>query len=78
MSPYFYPLMVSVLKLGVGRDALDATVNYTAHTRFVAKWLEKLEAEDPAASDIVPTPTSTAEEPQPQTTAAPSESKSTE
>ena len=31
------------------RDALDATMNYSAHTKFVSRWLDKLEAEDAAA-----------------------------
>lgn len=48
----------------LGRDALDATMNYGAHSKFVARWLEKLEAEDTAISTTVPTVTSTAEEPQ--------------
>ncbi|KNZ80927.1 hypothetical protein J132_03627 [Termitomyces sp. J132] len=26
-------------------DTLDATINYGAHSKFVAKWLDKLEAE---------------------------------
>jgi thioredoxin-dependent peroxiredoxin len=30
---------------GVVRDALDATVNYGAHSKFVTKWLEKLQKE---------------------------------
>ncbi|KAI0076767.1 peroxiredoxin Q [Panus rudis PR-1116 ss-1] len=30
---------------GIVRDALDATMNYGAHTKFVNKWLEKLDAE---------------------------------
>ncbi|KAF8964287.1 thioredoxin-like protein [Flammula alnicola] len=33
-------------KKGIVRDALDATVNYGAHSKFVDKWLTKLEAED--------------------------------
>ncbi|KAJ3852891.1 AhpC-TSA-domain-containing protein [Lentinula lateritia] len=30
---------------GVVRDALDATMNYGAHSKFVTKWLEKLQKE---------------------------------
>ncbi|KAF9046705.1 peroxiredoxin Q [Panaeolus papilionaceus] len=33
-------------KKGIVRDSLDATMNYAAHSKFVEKWLEKLEAED--------------------------------
>lgn len=28
------------------RDALDATMNYGVHAKFVAKWLDKLDAEN--------------------------------
>jgi hypothetical protein len=28
------------------RDALDATVNYGAHAKFVEKWLDQLETEN--------------------------------
>ncbi|PPQ63624.1 hypothetical protein CVT24_004377 [Panaeolus cyanescens] len=37
-------------KKGIVRDALDATMNYGAHTKFVEKWLEKLDAEDASGS----------------------------
>ncbi|KAG6811637.1 hypothetical protein H0H92_006507 [Tricholoma furcatifolium] len=30
----------------LSRDTLDATMNYGAHAKFVAKWLDKLEAEE--------------------------------
>jgi len=33
-------------KKGIVRDALDATINYGAHSKFVEKWLDKLQAED--------------------------------
>ena len=37
------------------RDAHDATINYSAHVKFVSKWLDKLEAEEkkaePAAAE---------------------------
>jgi len=39
-------------KKGVVRDALDATMNYGAHSKFVEKWLDKLDAEDKAAVAI--------------------------
>ena len=35
------------------RDALDATLNFGAHSKFVEKWLVQLEAEEKA----VPAPT---------------------
>ncbi len=37
------------------RDALDATLNFGAHSKFVEKWLVQLEAEEKA----VPAPTPT-------------------
>ncbi|CAA7261488.1 unnamed protein product [Cyclocybe aegerita] len=37
-------------KKGILRDALDATVNYGAHSKFVSKWLDKLDEEDKAAA----------------------------
>lgn len=37
-------------KKGIVRDALDATMHYSAHTKFVSRWLDKLEAEDAAAA----------------------------
>jgi len=46
------------------RDALDATVVYREHSKFVEKWLKKLEEEDEVAASVPkPTPTATAEEP---------------
>ncbi|KAJ7175822.1 peroxiredoxin Q [Mycena filopes] len=33
------------------RDTVEGTLNYGAHSKFVTKWLEKLEAEDKAASE---------------------------
>ncbi|KAI0086559.1 peroxiredoxin Q [Irpex rosettiformis] len=60
---------------GVVRDALDATLNYGAHVKFVNKWLEKLEeeankpaaetpAEDaPAADEAAAPPPAPKEEP---------------
>ncbi|KAH9841520.1 peroxiredoxin Q [Rhodofomes roseus] len=44
---------------GVVRDALDTTINYGAHEKFVTKWLDKIDAEekqDTQASGAVPTP----------------------
>jgi len=43
---------------GIVRDALDATMNYGAHSKFVSSWLDKLEAEK-AASEPTPAPTAT-------------------
>jgi len=40
---------VVIDKKGIVRDTLDATMNYGAHSKFVAKWLDKLEAEETAA-----------------------------
>jgi peroxiredoxin Q/BCP len=51
---------------------LDATVNYGAHSKFVEKWLAKLEAEELKTQEPTPeaeaetteaTATATAEEP---------------
>ncbi|KAI0826888.1 thioredoxin-like protein [Trametes gibbosa] len=36
---------------GLVRDVLDTTVNYSAHVKFVTKWLDKLEAEDKKAAE---------------------------
>lgn len=33
-------------KKGIVRDALDATMNYGAHSKFVEKWLDKLDGEE--------------------------------
>ncbi|KAF5382684.1 hypothetical protein D9615_002985 [Tricholomella constricta] len=56
---------VVIDKKGIVRDTLDATINYAAHSKFVARWLDKLEAEDAAASvATAPTTTATAAEPQ--------------
>lgn len=51
------------------RDALDTTINYGAHSKFVEKWLDILQSEDEAASKVAeeaPTETATAEEPSAQ------------
>ena len=47
-----------LLSLCVDRDALDATMNYGAHAKFVEKWLDKLDVEN-----TVVTATATAESP---------------
>ena len=44
-------------------------MNYAAHTKFVSKWLDKLEAEDAATTST--SPTTTAEEPQAAPSATP-------
>ncbi|KAI0647998.1 AhpC-TSA-domain-containing protein [Trametes meyenii] len=36
---------------GVVRDVLDTTVNFSAHVKFVTKWLDKLEAEEKKAAE---------------------------
>ncbi|EMD39977.1 hypothetical protein CERSUDRAFT_112219 [Gelatoporia subvermispora B] len=58
---------------GVVRDALDATMNYNAHLKFVTKWLDKLEAEDKKANettaDPAPAPAAGGESEVPATTA---------
>ncbi|EPQ54515.1 AhpC-TSA-domain-containing protein, partial [Gloeophyllum trabeum ATCC 11539] len=33
-------------KTGVVRDVLDTTINFGAHSKFVAKWLETIAAEE--------------------------------
>jgi len=57
-------------KNGVVRDGLDATINYGAHSKFVEKWLDKLDAEDKATAAAAATMTATAEAPQPAASAA--------
>ncbi|KAF9533266.1 thioredoxin-like protein [Crepidotus variabilis] len=53
-------------KKGIVRDAIEATMNYGAHSKFVEKWLEKFAEEDKeAAAAQPPTATTTAAEPQP-------------
>ncbi|KAG5634569.1 hypothetical protein H0H81_001515 [Sphagnurus paluster] len=63
---------VVIDKKGIVRDTLDATMNYGAHSKFVAKWLEKLEAEDmleaTPTNNPTPTATTTAAESQPADT----------
>jgi peroxiredoxin Q/BCP len=52
---------------GIIRDALDATMNYGAHSKFVEKWLDRLQQEDDAAAKVPgPTETATAEAPAPE------------
>lgn len=44
---------------GVVRDVLDTTVNFSAHAKFVTKWLDKIEAEEgksTADESAVPAP----------------------
>ncbi|KAJ7069819.1 peroxiredoxin Q [Mycena amicta] len=53
---------------GVVRDSIEGTINYGAHSKFVSKWLDKLEAEKEKAAE--PTTTETAEAPAPAETAA--------
>ncbi|EJF63383.1 AhpC-TSA-domain-containing protein [Dichomitus squalens LYAD-421 SS1] len=36
---------------GTVRDVLDTTLNYSAHVKFVSKWLDKLEAEEKKAAE---------------------------
>jgi len=56
------------------RDALDATMNYGAHSKFVEKWLGileeegKTEASAPSAAAESAVPTETADTPAPATT----------
>lgn len=43
----------------VNRDVLDTTVNFSAHAKFVTKWLDKIEAEEgksTADESAVPAP----------------------
>ncbi|KAF7314244.1 Peroxiredoxin Q [Mycena kentingensis (nom. inval.)] len=56
---------------GVVRDSVEGTLNFGAHSKFVAKWLETLEAEKkkPAAAEPV---APGAEEPTPAAALAPS------
>jgi len=48
----------------LARDALDATINVSAHSKFVEKWLHKLEEEDKAGGPAA-TATTTADAPAP-------------
>jgi hypothetical protein len=43
-------LLVAPTLDGECRDALDATMNYSAHQKFVDKWFQKLEGESAAAT----------------------------
>lgn len=45
---------------GIVRDALDATMNFGAHSKFVQKWLDTFEAEqkDTSGASEVPAPES--------------------
>ncbi|KAF8908882.1 thioredoxin-like protein [Gymnopilus junonius] len=54
-------------KKGTVRDALDATINYAAHSKFVEKWLDKLQAEDAkeGVKEAAPAPPSNAPAPAP-------------
>ncbi|KAG7088464.1 hypothetical protein E1B28_012453 [Marasmius oreades] len=60
---------------GIVRDALDATMNYGAHSKFVAQWLEKLEKEKQEPSKDVGTQAS-AESEAPMVTGAGTEGPS--
>ncbi|KAJ3775503.1 thioredoxin-like protein [Lentinula raphanica] len=51
---------------GVVRDALDATMNYGAHSKFVTKWLEKLQKEKETGAATEPS-SAAKEETQPPT-----------
>ncbi|KAI0051104.1 peroxiredoxin Q [Auriscalpium vulgare] len=42
---------------GVVRDALDSTINFGAHVKFVSKWLETLPATEASTTDTAPAPT---------------------
>ncbi|KAJ6512245.1 peroxiredoxin Q [Mycena vitilis] len=41
---------------GTIRDTVEGTLNFGAHSKFITKWLDKLEAEDKAAAETVPAP----------------------
>ena len=60
MSPsrsqaYLREHMLTPEKYHPFRDSLDATMNFSAHVKFVTKWLEKLVAEEKQASAPPPT-----------------------
>ncbi|KAF7299107.1 Peroxiredoxin Q [Mycena indigotica] len=55
---------------GVVRDSVEGTLNYGAHSKFVAKWLEKLEAEKEKPAEAATEPTETTE-PAPEPAAEP-------
>ncbi|KAI0061622.1 AhpC-TSA-domain-containing protein [Artomyces pyxidatus] len=50
---------------GVVRDALDATINFGAHVKFVSKWLDTVEHEHTGKSEPAPTVEVKAEDPTP-------------
>ncbi|KAJ3788355.1 peroxiredoxin Q [Lentinula aff. detonsa] len=51
---------------GIVRDALDATMNYGAHSKFVTKWLEKLQKEKQTAeAEVAPAANATEATPAP-------------
>ena len=60
------------------RDVLDTTLNYSAHVKFVSKWLDKLEAEEKKAAEASAAPAATTETTAPAegTGAAPAETPS--
>lgn len=45
----FFAFLIIFLLFPFDRDGLDATMNYGAHSKFVEKWLDKLDTEDKAA-----------------------------
>ncbi|KAH9933122.1 AhpC-TSA-domain-containing protein [Epithele typhae] len=48
---------------GVVRDAHDTTLNYSAHVKFISKWLDKLEAEEKKAAEPTAEPDASAAAP---------------
>jgi peroxiredoxin Q/BCP len=57
LSPNIIPSSLII----IFSDALEATMNYGAHSKFVSDWLHKLEAEK-----AVPAPTATTDAPAPE------------
>ncbi|KAJ7044084.1 peroxiredoxin Q [Mycena alexandri] len=53
------------------RDTVEGTINYGAHSKFVTKWLDKLEAEQKAAAE--PAPAAAVETPVTEALAEPAE-----
>ena len=48
MSNHKYFLLGSTKFVTTSRDVLDSTINFAAHSKFVEKWLGKLETDDPS------------------------------
>ncbi|GBE84900.1 peroxiredoxin Q [Sparassis latifolia] len=48
---------------GVVRDSLDSTLNYGSHSKFVTKWLDKINTEEKRAAEPAPASETSADAP---------------